>query len=49
MEVDFFVIVENSKGKMSDRAVHLQVHSYIYLYTCIMLNVCIYIYIYVYL
>jgi hypothetical protein len=25
MEVEFFVIVENSKGKMSDRAVHLQV------------------------
>jgi cold shock CspA family protein len=25
MEVDFFVIVENSKGKMSDRAVHLQI------------------------
>lgn len=24
-EVEFFVIVENSKGKMSDRAVHLQV------------------------
>jgi hypothetical protein len=25
LEVDFFVIVENSKGKMSNRAVHLQV------------------------
>ena len=25
MEVEFFGIVENSKGKMSDRAVHLQV------------------------
>ena len=25
MEVEFFGIVENSKGKMSDRAVHLRV------------------------
>ena len=27
MEVEFFGIVENSKGKMSDRAVHLQVRA----------------------